>query len=593
MIQYSSLSSTRWRFNLRLIFLFPLLVFALQSIPIDAEEQADPAKASHQEITYKLQNSAIGYRFDLHDGHISDLSVTDFQNNRTLNLPEAFILTLDDGKEIQSSKMEVHGDAVIEDLPADASASRYSDRVPGKQICTDLDSRNPSVKLRWCLILRDGSNYLRQQITVDAGQRELAVKDVCLLRFKDQGAKVSGTVKGSPIIDATMFFGFEDPFSKSEVLNGAVTASITRVLPLSAGQSVTYSSVIGVAPPGQMRRAFLNYIERERAHPYRTFLHYNSWYDLGFGDDYSEADALSRVKAFSEELVQKRQVVLDSFLLDDGWDDPHTLWKFNSGFPDGFSRLQVSAAKSGFGIGVWLSPWGGYDEAKKQRIAFGHKSGYEIVKGGYALSGPRYYPEFERVSTEMIQKYGVNQFKIDGTGNADQVVPGSLFDSDFSAAIHLIDHLRKLKPEIYINLTTGTYPSPFWLRYADSIWRGGEDNSFTGVGSWRQRWITYRDAQTYQNIVKTASLFPLNSLMLHGLIYARLAENLSTDPQDDFAAEVQSYFGSGTQLQEMYITPSLLSHDNWETLAKFANWSRTNAGILSRHALGWWRSGKT
>ena len=74
----------------------------------------------------------------------------------------------------------------------------------------------------------------------------------------------------------------------------------------------------------------------------------------------------------------------------------------------------------------------------------------------------------------MIRKYGVNQFKFDGTGNVDSVVPGSQFDSDFSAAIHLIGELRAAKPDIFINLTTGTWPSPFWLMYADSIWRGGE-----------------------------------------------------------------------------------------------------------------------
>jgi hypothetical protein len=38
-----------------------------------------------------------------------------------------------------------------------------------------------------------------------------------------------------------------------------------------------------------MRRAFLTYLERERAHPYRTFLHYNSWFDIGFGNPYYAA----------------------------------------------------------------------------------------------------------------------------------------------------------------------------------------------------------------------------------------------------------------------------------------------------------------
>ena len=64
-----------------------------------------------------------------------------------------------------------------------------------------------------------------------------------------------------------------------------------------------------------------------------------------------------------------------------------------------------------------------------------------------------------------------------------EVIKGSEFDSDFDAAIHLIGELRAKKPDLYVNLTTGTYPSPFWLFYADSIWRGGEDHSFAGVGT--------------------------------------------------------------------------------------------------------------
>ncbi len=116
--------------------------------------------------------------------------------------------------------------------------------------------------------------------------------------------------------------------------------------------------------------------------------------------------------------------------------------------------------------------------------------------------------------------------------------------------------------------------------YADSIWRGGEDTDFAGVGTDRERWITYRDGDTYDEVVKAGWLYPLNSLMLHGIVYAKQAPHLATDPGGDFANEVHSYFGSGTQLQELYITPSLLTAANWETLAEAAKWSRANASVL-------------
>jgi hypothetical protein len=227
-----------------------------------------------------------------------------------------------------------------------------------------------------------------------------------------------------------------------------------------------------------------------------------------------------------------------------------------------------------------MSPWGGYSKPKQDRLKFGKEAGFEIEQGGFALSGPKYYERFREVCLEMMRKYGINQFKFDGTGNVNRVVAGSKFDSDFDAMIHLIGELREAKPDLYVNLTTGTTASPFWLRYADSIWRGGEDDDFAGVGTRRERWITYRDASTYEQIVAKGPLFPLNSLMLHGIIYAKDDKRLNDDPGGDFANEVRSYFGSGTQLQELYLTPALLNDKDWDVLAESAKWSRANAEVL-------------
>jgi hypothetical protein len=273
-------------------------------------------------------------------------------------------------------------------------------------------------------------------------------------------------------------------------------------------------------------------------------------------------------------------VTLDSFLFDDGWDDHASLWHFNSGFPHGFTPLRDAAAKYGAAPGIWLSPWGGYGKPREERLQHGREAGFETNQQGFALSGPKYFERFRETCLQLVRDYGINQFKIDGTGNVNSVIPGSRFDSDFAAAISLISDLRAAKPDLYVNLTTGTYPSPFWLQYADSIWRGGSDHDFAGVGSFRQQWITYRDGATYNGVVKRGPLFPLNSLMLHGLIYAQFAKNLNADPNNDFTSEVHDYFGTGTQLQEMYITPSLLSAANWDAIAQAAKWSRANAATL-------------
>jgi hypothetical protein len=68
--------------------------------------------------------------------------------------------------------------------------------------------------------------------------------------------------------------------------------------------------------------------------------------------------------------------------------------------------------------------------------------------------------------------------------------------------------------------------------------------------------------------------------MLHGLIFAQYAEHLGDDPGADFADEVRTYFASGTQLQEMYITPSLLKDKDWDAIAEGAKWSQANKETL-------------
>jgi len=573
--------------------IFPaLLVFLLSGAAMSHSQVASlppdllnpgPGKAVAESngTRLSLKNNALDVEWSTENGKFKFTKFKDTLTKRIWPVPdEVFVLRLKDGREIPAREMSVLSPPAQEELNGNPNASRLSDRINGKKIVVTLQAPSGNISVAWSGILRDGSNYLRQEITVRALEQDLPVSEIRLIAWRLPEAKVAGTVMGSPVVANDVFAGFEHPLSKCSVADRVATCSLSRELPLPAGHEVKYSSVIGVTPKGQLRRGFLNYVERERAHPYRTFLHYNSWYDLGYFSKFDQAGALDRVNAFGTELNKLRGVTLDSFLFDDGWDDPKTLWKVNSGFPDGFTPVMEAAAKYGFAPGVWMSPWGGYGKPHQERIQYGKEQGFETNREGFELSGQKYYQYFHDVCVEMIRKYGINQFKFDGTGNVNEVIPGSEFDSDFAAAINLIQDLRVAKPGLYINLTTGTYPSPFWLQYADSIWRGGEDHSFAGVGSWRQKWITYRDSDTYKHIVTAGPLYPLNSLMLHGLIYAQHAKNLNTDPDNDFGAEVRDYFGTGTQLQEMYVTPSLLTKENWDVLAEAANWSRQNANVL-------------
>ncbi|PYX50988.1 MAG: enterotoxin [Acidobacteria bacterium] len=563
-------------------YLLHSVLLLMVLVGLASSQTSAPARGGSEGDRVTLSNEAISEAWSVRGGSLRSQTLTNHFTGARLPLDgNVFELISKEGPMLRSSDFKIVSAPVLRDIPAIPNSPKGADQLHGRELRIVLEDPSAQIRVIWKAILRDGANYIRQEITLRALRQPLALTSIGLVDAAVPGATVSGHVKGSPVTAGTWFLAFEHPLSECRVRAERATCWLSRELPLQPGRDLTYSSVTGVSHATHLRRDFLHYLELERAHPYRTFLHYNSWYDLGYFDRYNEQAAVEVVQNFGEQLTKRRGVKLDSFMFDDGWDDPTTLWKFNPGFLDGLTKVAQTATAFGAAPGIWLSPWGGYDKPKQQRLASARAQGFETNEGGLALSGPKYYRYFRDTCLEMIAKYGVNQFKFDGTGNANEVIKGSEFDSDFDAAMHLIGELRAKKPDLYVNLTTGTYPSPFWLLYADSIWRGGEDHSFAGVGSSRQRWITYRDSQIYRHVLEDGPLFPMNSLMLHGLIYARYAERLGNDPDNDFPDEVHSYFGTGTQLQEMYITPSLLSDADWDVLAEAAKWSRNNASTLA------------
>ena len=78
---------------------------------------------------------------------------------------------------------------------------------------------------------------------------------------------------------------------------------------------------------------------------------------------------------------------------------------------------------------------------------------------------------------EDDQKYGVNAFKFDGLAARAARTGEAGLTRDGDAMLRMIGELRAIRPDLYINQTTGTWPSPFWLLSVDSTWRGGSDHS--------------------------------------------------------------------------------------------------------------------
>ena len=556
-----------------------------------------PAPGDAQGRVYKdeliLQNKLLSCTWDVSEGRLKPQYVRNKLTSNTIQIKEAecFQFILEGGQVTKASDLKVIGKPDLKSLEPNSKSCRLAEQsggkppivtVGGKQISVTLVSSNNNLKVQWRAILRDGSNYIRQEITLTAVNKPIKVEEMVLLELSESNAKIMGTVDGSPVVVDNIFFAYEHPLSKSQKLqqnSNVFRCSLPYGTLLMPGEPIVQSSVIGVVPQDQLRRGFLYYIERERAHPYRPFLHYNSWYDIGYGaDKILEHDFLDVIKLFGNELISKRKVIIDSFALDDGWDDPASLWRFHEGFPKGFSNLQKAAEKYHSSLGAWLSPFGGYGKAKEERLKYGQLQGFETNKSGFSLEGRTYYVRFRDACTTMLREYGLNYFKFDGIGVGGRPAgTNSEFAQDMNALLRLISDLRRVKPDVFINITTGTWPSPFWLWYGDSIWRGGSDWSTHGWGSKRQQQITYRDKETYHNVVVRAPLHPLNSLMTQGVMFANHG---LPDESEGLADDIRAFFAGGTDCQELYITPSLMRPQDWDALAEAAQWSRSNADVL-------------
>ena len=311
-----------------------------------------------------LENNVLKCSWDLCNNKLSITEIINHLTSEKINLkksdPIQFIL--ENGEVLRSSDFTIKDTPQITEAPLNSDLPCKALQIQGKMIETTLYSKKNDITILWRGILRDGSNYIKQEFTITTKEK-LNISKLVLWELPYPQSKAMGTVRGVPIVSGNIFFGYEHPTSdiSIEEEKGNIQ-NFTYDILIDSGQTVNANSIIGVLPKNQLRRAFLHYIERERAHPYHQFLHYISYYDMhyhGSGDlKRCDSDQFSEViKNWRDKFILPYNVQFESFGFDDGWDDYENLWYIDRDlFPDEFKPQYELTKPFGSGLGFWLSP---------------------------------------------------------------------------------------------------------------------------------------------------------------------------------------------------------------------------------------------
>jgi hypothetical protein len=359
------------------------------------------------------------------------------------------------------------------------------------------------------------------------------------------------------------------------------------------------SAVYGLTPDASVKLHFMRYVETIRAGKLRPYTLYNSWYDLRSAEYpkvkpsqvMNEENVTRIVRLLRTNMVEKHGIALDACVLDDGWDVYRSDWLLRPAqFPNGIGPIVEELKRTKTRLGIWFGPTGGYS-FRKERVGWMREAGYETAGDQMWVGGPKYGALLEKRVTDFT-KAGAGYFKWDGfqfVASAPGLgTPPGLYArrAVLARVASMARAVRGIDPDVFLNVTSGTWLSPWWLLFADQIWMDGEDYGSADVPSisTRDSSITYRDLVLHQDFREKKLWFPVANLMTHGVLKGTIdiGEIGKGEPLSKFADEVVFYLARGVTMYELYISPDVLSEGEWRVLADSLKWARANFGVLSK-----------
>lgn len=363
------------------------------------------------------------------------------------------------------------------------------------------------------------------------------------------------------------------------------------------------SAVVGTARPGEtLELGFLDYI-RTLSRPAKRLSHYNNWYD-GTGKDLAISNFADRVLATYNDYFAPYGVRVDSMVSDNfNWHTDKSIYRPNPRhFPNGdadMRKLNDALRERNSNLGLWLTLSGNNGISP----SWATNNGYQWGPGGhFLLASPTNRAAMKQRLKELITNVGVNYFKHDFNTLKSKAENGHAPDerhgheAEVDAMFELLDWEYACNPEIFVNVTSGVWFSPWLLARCNTIWMLAHDDGAGESGPEPSNFLhqqSYRDEVIYVPWGQPASrpLLPVSQLMTHGIIcgphsVGRKYNNIREDSLEGWASGVMLYYMRGTLLQEWYITPQDLSRPQWDALGRTSRWFKEHEKTLA-NAVFW------
>ena len=375
-----------------------------------------------------------------------------------------------------------------------------------------------------------------------------------------------------------------------------------------SGKMITWDAVVGAARSTDyqvVQSDFYEYIETIATKTgFRQ--QFNSWYDNM--KDITDSNIQESFNEIEKGFTQYGVNPLDSYVVDDGWTNYSSFWDFDRSankFPNELYNSSSQVNKMGSNFGLWLGPRGGYGtERQIANYIANNNLGSRNENSGNDInvSDGRYLDKLVNdIFVDYQNKFDINYWKLDGmllepstnSSNAHTTTDKLCTISEtYERWTDMFETMRKNRPDLWINMTSYANPSPWHVKWVNSVWMQntgdtGYSNKFNS--SHEEQMLTFRDGDYYEFFTNNQWQLPNKYFYNHDPVYAKTAHNVPGGPgrqieytTDELRNHLYMLGTRGTAFWEYYYSPSMFDDEKWQVNAEAANWIEDNFDILQK-----------